>query len=147
MRQRAAFALSEIFVISDVAGTLRDDPVGMAEYYDILVRRAFGNYRTLLEDVTKSPQMGKYLSMLKNQKADPANNCWMVRALARRPRPSSRPSVIGWSRRILLPSTPPQPAATSAGSMCSARVSASFMTSGASASSQRAAFSLRLRVA
>jgi uncharacterized protein (DUF1800 family) len=74
LRQRAAFALSEIFVISDVAGTLRDDPIGMAEYYDILVRGALGNYRTLLGDVTKSPQMGKYLSMLKNQKADPANN-------------------------------------------------------------------------
>src|SRR5258705_4684635 len=74
LRQRAAFALSEIFVVSDVAGTLRDDPVGTAEYYDILVRDALGNYRTLLEDVTKSPAMGKYLSMLKNQKADPAHN-------------------------------------------------------------------------
>jgi uncharacterized protein (DUF1800 family) len=74
LRQRMAFSLGEIFVISDVAGTLRDDPVGMGEYYDILARGAFGNYRTLLEQITKSPAMGKYLSMLKNQKADPANN-------------------------------------------------------------------------
>jgi uncharacterized protein (DUF1800 family) len=74
LRQRAAFALSEIFVVSDVAGTLRDDPVGLGEYYDILARDALGNYRTLLEDVTKSPAMGKYLSMLKNRKADPGNN-------------------------------------------------------------------------
>ncbi len=34
---------------------------------------------------------------------------------------------VWYSRRILLPSTTPQPAAASAGSMCSARVSASFM--------------------
>src|SRR5688572_619562 len=38
-----------------------------------------------------------------------------------------RPMVIGYSRRMRLPSTTPQPAAFRAGSMCSARVSASFM--------------------
>src|SRR5690348_2158200 len=48
-------------------------------------------------------------------------------ALPRRPWPSIRPSVMRYSRKILLPSTMPQPAAFSAGSMCSARVSASFM--------------------
>lgn len=74
LRQRAAFALSEIFVVSDLAGTLANDPIGVAEYYDTLVRDGLGNYRTLLEDVTKNPVMGRYLSMLKNQKADPANN-------------------------------------------------------------------------
>jgi uncharacterized protein (DUF1800 family) len=74
LRQRVAFALSEIFVISDQAGSLSSDVIGMAEYYDILVRDAFGSYRSLLEDVTLSPQMGKYLSMLRNQKADPAHN-------------------------------------------------------------------------
>lgn len=74
LRQRMAFALSEILVVSDVASALAGDPIGMAEYYDTLARGALGNYRTLLEDVTKSPVMGRYLSMLKNQKADPANN-------------------------------------------------------------------------
>jgi uncharacterized protein (DUF1800 family) len=74
LRQRMAFALSELFVVSDVAGVLQNDPIGVAEYYDILARGAFGSYRTLLEDVTKSPAMGKYLSLLKNQKADPAHN-------------------------------------------------------------------------
>src|SRR5437879_1168466 len=39
-----------------------------------------------------------------------------------------RPSVIGYSRRMRLPSTTPQPAAASAGSMCSALVSASFIS-------------------
>jgi uncharacterized protein (DUF1800 family) len=74
LRQRVAFALSEIFVVSDQSGALVDDPVGVAEYYDTLVRDGLGNYRTLLEDVTKAPVMGRYLSMLKNQKADLANN-------------------------------------------------------------------------
>jgi len=74
LRQRVAFALSELFVVSDVTTSLGVDPLGMAEYYDMLVRDSLGNYRTLLEDVTKSPIMGRYLSMLKNRKADLANN-------------------------------------------------------------------------
>jgi uncharacterized protein (DUF1800 family) len=74
LRQRMAFALSEIFVVSDVAAALANDPIGMAEYYDILVRDGLGSYRTLLEDVTKSPVMGRYLSMLKNRKTDVAAN-------------------------------------------------------------------------
>ncbi len=74
LRQRMAFALSEIFVVSDVAASLGNDPLGMAGYYDLLAQDSLGNYRTLLEDVTKSPIMGRYLSMLGNRKADPANN-------------------------------------------------------------------------
>lgn len=74
LRLRVAYALSQIFVISDQAGPLNNDVVGMAEYYDLLTKGALGNYRDLLEDVTLSPQMGKYLSMLKNRKADPAHN-------------------------------------------------------------------------
>lgn len=74
LRQRVAFALSEIFVVSDRAGSLSNYPHGLANYYDMLARHAFGNYRDLLEDVTLSPVMGNYLSMIKNQKPDPANN-------------------------------------------------------------------------
>jgi uncharacterized protein (DUF1800 family) len=74
LRQRVAFALSQIMVISDQDDSLGGDVKGMCEYYDILARNAFGNYRQLLEEVTLSPQMGKYLSMLKNQKANPAQN-------------------------------------------------------------------------
>ncbi len=72
LRQRAAFALSELFVVSDVA--LGDDSQAepLANYYDILGNGAFGNYRTLLENVTLSPMMGLYLSSLRNAKADPA---------------------------------------------------------------------------
>ncbi len=67
LRQRIAFALSEILVISDKS-SLSQTPYGIAGYYDILVRNAFGNYRDLLEEVTLSPMMGVYLSMLGNEK-------------------------------------------------------------------------------
>jgi uncharacterized protein (DUF1800 family) len=74
LRQRVAWALSQIYVISDVDDTLGGYPVGMAEYYDILLRDAFGNWRDLIEHVTLSPQMGEYLSMIKNKKPDYENN-------------------------------------------------------------------------
>jgi uncharacterized protein (DUF1800 family) len=67
LRQRMAFALSEIFVI-----TAPDDQAEVAAYYDVLVRNALGNYRTLLEAVTLSPAMGLFLNMFKNDKPDPA---------------------------------------------------------------------------
>ena len=70
LRQRVAFALSEIFVVSD-QGALFDQPLGLADYYDLLSANAFGNFRELMERVTLSPVMGVYLSMLANQKADP----------------------------------------------------------------------------
>ena len=69
LRQRVAFALSEIFVISDQNGTVGNWEEGAANYYDVLATDAFGNFRTLLEDVTLSPMMGVYLSSIKNSKA------------------------------------------------------------------------------
>lgn len=73
LRQRVAFALSEIMVVSD-RGVLFDFPNGLAYYYDTLAQRAFGNYRDLMEAVTLTPAMGVYLSMLGNEKPDPARN-------------------------------------------------------------------------
>ena len=73
LRQRMAFALSEIFVVSDQAA-LFDQPLGLADYYDLLAAQAFGNFRELMERVTLHPAMGVYLSMLANQKADPDRN-------------------------------------------------------------------------
>jgi uncharacterized protein (DUF1800 family) len=74
LRQRVAFALSEIFVISQKQAVLSQFPIGLAYYHDILVRNAFGNYRQLLEEVTLSPEMGSYLNMLGNQRADASKN-------------------------------------------------------------------------
>jgi len=73
LRQRVAFALSEIMVISQLS-PLVGYPWGSAGYYDMLARNAFGNYRQLIEDVTLHPAMGMYLSMLGNQRPDPARN-------------------------------------------------------------------------
>ncbi|MEN3111389.1 DUF1800 domain-containing protein [Uliginosibacterium paludis] len=71
LRQRVAFALSEIFVIS-FEGQLDVKIRGAASYWDMLGRNAFGDFRTLLEEVARHPMMGIYLSHLRNQKEDPA---------------------------------------------------------------------------
>jgi uncharacterized protein (DUF1800 family) len=68
LRQRVAFALSEIFVVSDQSTGLETEPFGLSGYYDMLLNDAFGNFRELLEDVTLSPVMGVYLNMLLNDK-------------------------------------------------------------------------------
>ncbi len=70
LRQRVAFALSQIFVISLNDPTI--DVRGAASYYDMLSRNAFGNFRTLLNDVTLHPMMGRYLTYMTNQKEDAA---------------------------------------------------------------------------
>ncbi|MBS0557756.1 MAG: DUF1800 domain-containing protein [Proteobacteria bacterium] len=74
LRQRVAWALSQIFVVSNVNGTLAYEPWALGGFYDTLTRDAFGNYRTLLEDVTKHPAMGIFLSSIGNEKADPSHN-------------------------------------------------------------------------
>ena len=73
LRQRVAFALSEIFVISD-AENFSDQQLALANYYDILIRYSFGNFRTLLTEVTLNPIMGEYLSLKGNQKPIPDEN-------------------------------------------------------------------------
>lgn len=71
LRQRVAFALSQIFVVSAADSRLNDNPQSMADYLDTLGRHAFGNYRQLLEAVARHPAMGMYLSHIANQKEDP----------------------------------------------------------------------------
>ena len=73
LRQRVAFALSQIMVVSQ-QGVLINGVYALADYYDMLVENAFGNYRDLIEDVTLHPAMGVYLSMLGNEKPDPERN-------------------------------------------------------------------------
>lgn len=70
LRQRVAFALSQLLVVSARSGALEGNPTTLADYYDVLARNAFGNYRTLLQEVTLHPAMGQYLSMFKNRKAN-----------------------------------------------------------------------------
>ncbi len=74
LRQRMAFALSQILVVSYENPDVEDTPVAVAFYMDILNRNAFGNYRTLMEDVTYSPSMAQFLTYLNNRKEDPSVN-------------------------------------------------------------------------
>jgi len=73
LRQRVAFALSEILVVSAHDG-LSSEQFGLTGYYDLLIQHAFGNYRDLLEDITLNPVMGEYLSMKGNRKPAPDEN-------------------------------------------------------------------------
>jgi len=69
LRQRVAFALGEVMVISNH----KIDPHGFPYYVRLLNQDAFGTYGTLLKDVTLSPAMGYYLDMVNNDKANPGN--------------------------------------------------------------------------
>ena len=65
LRQRVAFALHQIFVVSGVSIS---QPSSMSPYLNLFARGAFGNYRQLLYDVTLNPAMGNYLDMVNNDK-------------------------------------------------------------------------------
>jgi len=74
LRQRVAFALSQICVASRRDPNLENKPLAMTDYYDIFVRNAFGNYADVLREVAFHPVMGRYLSHVGNQKARPEIN-------------------------------------------------------------------------
>jgi uncharacterized protein (DUF1800 family) len=74
LRQRVAFALSQVFVVSDNVDDLIINPLALSGYYDMLLENSFGNYRDLLRDVTLHPAMGIYLSHVNNRRSDPVNN-------------------------------------------------------------------------
>ena len=69
LRQRVAYALSQIFVISDNVSTISNAEEGSSSYYDMLVRDSFGTFRQLVLDVTRHPMMGRFLSHYHNRKA------------------------------------------------------------------------------
>ncbi len=69
LRQRIAFALSETLVVS-AQGPLDNNALSLSYFYDVLIQDAFGNFRDILEDVTLTPTMGRYLDMLRNDKPD-----------------------------------------------------------------------------
>jgi uncharacterized protein (DUF1800 family) len=65
LRQRVAFALSQIFVIGGAKVT---DPTGYTNYLQLLENDSFTNYRQIMQDVTLSPAMGDWLDMVNNGK-------------------------------------------------------------------------------
>ncbi|VAW47663.1 hypothetical protein MNBD_GAMMA03-1411, partial [hydrothermal vent metagenome] len=71
LRQRVAFALSELLVISLTGNSLKFHAEGIAHYYDSLIEHSFGDFRELLHDISTNPAMGVYLTHQGNQKGDP----------------------------------------------------------------------------
>ena len=65
LRQRMIYALSEIFVIAMNKNTNGDE---IAPWLQLLSRNAFGNYRTLLREITLDATMGKYLDLANSAK-------------------------------------------------------------------------------
>ncbi len=72
VRQRIALALSEFFVVGTAGVQLNWPQFAMAAYWDVLANNAFGNFRTLLEEVTLNVAMGEYLNTMGNQKENAA---------------------------------------------------------------------------
>lgn len=72
MRKRMALALSEFFVASLQSAEFTWRSHAYAQYWDLLVKNSFGNFRQLLEDVTLSPAMGYYLNTKGNLKENAA---------------------------------------------------------------------------
>lgn len=75
LRQRSAFALSQIFVVSNNFwnGLYRNGRWRInAKYYDKLLDSVTGSHRDLLETITYDPFMGNYLTFAQNGKGDPA---------------------------------------------------------------------------
>ena len=71
LRQKVAWSLSQILVVSNKTNLLTE---ASANYYDLLLNRAFDKYEDLLLDVTLHPVMGNYLTYIGNTKPNPAKN-------------------------------------------------------------------------
>jgi uncharacterized protein (DUF1800 family) len=69
LRQRVAFVLSQIWVVSQVSV---HPAYAFPPYWRIFRDNAFGNYRDIIKAVTLSPAMGTYLNVANNNKANPA---------------------------------------------------------------------------
>lgn len=71
LRHRVAWALSQIWVVS---GVDTQQTSWMVAYHQQLSKNAFGNYRTLMKDVTLNPSMGNYLDMIRSSRTSPNEN-------------------------------------------------------------------------
>jgi len=71
LRQRVAFALHQIFVVS---GRDITTPSRLTVYLQALDRGTFGNYRTLLNEITLNVAMGEYLDMRLSTRSNPNEN-------------------------------------------------------------------------
>jgi uncharacterized protein (DUF1800 family) len=72
LRQRVTLALSEICVVSVLGVSTPWRQFAVGNYLDLLENNAFGNYRTLLGQISLSTAMGYYLTFRGNAKANPS---------------------------------------------------------------------------
>jgi uncharacterized protein (DUF1800 family) len=70
LRQRMAFILSQIWVVSQQSGI--GNAYAYPPYWRVFRDNAFGNYRDLIQAVTLNPAMGGYLNMVNNNKTNVA---------------------------------------------------------------------------
>jgi uncharacterized protein (DUF1800 family) len=71
LRRRVSWALHQIWVVS---GVDTQQQRWMQEYYEVLDRNAFGNYRNLMKEMTLNPAMGNYLDMVRSTRTNPNEN-------------------------------------------------------------------------
>ena len=71
LRHRVAWALAQVWVTS---GTDIQQGRHMVEYHKVLSKNAFGNYRTLMEEMTLNATMGSYLDMARSTRNNPNEN-------------------------------------------------------------------------
>ncbi len=71
LRHRVAWALSQIWVVS---GVDTQQASWMVAYHQQISKNAFGNYRTLMKDVTLNAAMGNYLDMIRSTRNNPNEN-------------------------------------------------------------------------
>ncbi len=65
LKHRVAWALSQMWVTS---GVDLQQSRHLNEYYKVIGRNAFGNYRTLMQEMTLNAGMGDYLDMVRSTK-------------------------------------------------------------------------------
>ena len=71
LRHRVAWALSQLWVIS---GVETQQSSHLAAYHKVLSKNAFGNWRTLMREMTLNPGMGHYLNMRTSTASNPNEN-------------------------------------------------------------------------
>ena len=71
LRHRVAWALGQLWVIS---GVDTQQSSHMTAYHKVLSRNAFGNWRTLMQEMTLNPAMGDYLNMRTSTRFSPNEN-------------------------------------------------------------------------
>jgi uncharacterized protein (DUF1800 family) len=71
LRHRVAWALGQIWVVSSVG---LQQSSHMVQYHKVLSRNAFGNWRTLMRDMTLNAAMGDFLDMRESSKFFPNEN-------------------------------------------------------------------------